>query len=271
MNQSTWTKTRLAAAALLAAVSATASAGFPGFSNPSPTAGSETSERANATADKAMYQKIEYVNASKPGPKIIVLPGEIKSTNASFEQKVTANNIADYAELELSNANFHVLERADLGPIMHEFQLAYSLGDPDEAHKLLRKGKLKNTRWIIKFDILKAEQVATAHKSFNAGTVGNIIGIFAHNEAGAVASTAGGSIGTDEGTGVWVIGMRYKLINAETTEQVATGYFEEKQELGHKGGSMLGFSSGESGGLTLDGMVQRLVQEAVYDIDEKHK
>ena len=38
---------------------------------------------------------------------------------------------------------------------------------------------------------------------------------------------------TEESTGVWIIGMRYKLINANTTEQVATGY-TEKMEPGAK-------------------------------------
>ncbi|HRE17285.1 MAG TPA: hypothetical protein PLW86_09525, partial [Rhodocyclaceae bacterium] len=67
------------------------------------------------------------------------------------------------------------------------------------------------------------------------------------------------------------IGMRYKLINANTTEQVATGYAEEKMELGAKSTSVLGISSGQSGGLTLDSLVQRLVQKTVYEIDRKYK
>jgi hypothetical protein len=54
---------------------------------------------------------------------------------------------------------------------------------------------------------------------------------------------------TEESTGVWIIGMRYKLINANTTGQVATGYSEEKMELGAQGSSVLGVSSGQSGGL----------------------
>jgi hypothetical protein len=261
----------LAVGIATAAFCASAFAGFPGFSNPSPTAGGSTSEKANATADKGMYQKIEYVNANKPGPKIIVLPGQIKSANATYTQKVSANNIADFAELELGNANFKVLERADLAPIMNEFQLAYSLGDPAQARKLLGKGKLKNTKWILKFDILKAEPVAEATESFDGGTVGNLVGIFTGGRTGAAASTVGHSVHTGEATGVWIIGMRYKLINAETTEQVASGYFEQKQEVGQKAGGFLGFGSSEKGGLTLDGMTQRLVQEAVYEIDEKYK
>ena len=65
--------------------------------------------------------------------------------------------------------------------------------------------------------------------------------------------------------------MRYKIIDANTTEQVATGYAEEKMELGAKSTSILGISSGQSGGLTLDSMVQRLVQKTVWEIDNKHK
>ena len=33
------------------------------------------------------------------GPPIVVIPGEVKSNNASFTQKFGPNNIADYAEL----------------------------------------------------------------------------------------------------------------------------------------------------------------------------
>jgi len=65
--------------------------------------------------------------------------------------------------------------------------------------------------------------------------------------------------------------MRYKIIDANTTEQVATGYTEEKMELGAKGSSVMGVSSGASGGLTLDSMVQRLVQKNVWEIDSKYK
>ena len=89
----------LASALALAASLACAQ---PQFGNPSPTAGSKTSQQANAAADTAMYQPVEYANKNKKGPALIVIPGEVKSNNATFTQKFTANNIADYAELELS-------------------------------------------------------------------------------------------------------------------------------------------------------------------------
>ena len=101
--------------------------------------------------------------------------------------------------------------------------------------------------------------------------IGNIVSIAGGSRGSAAAGVAVGSVKTEESTGVWIIGMRYKLINANTTEQVATGYTEEKMELGAKSTSVLGFKQGASGGLTLDTLVQRLVQKNVYEIDAKYK
>ena len=263
-------------AALLAASSLALAQ--PKFGNPSPTAGGDTSRKANESADKGMYEAVTYTNVNKKGPALIVIPGEIKSNNAGFLQKYTSNNIADFGELELSNANFTVLERTNLGPALHEFELAYNLGDPDQARKFLRMGKLKTTKYVVKFDILKAEQVAAAQQGFDGRAIGNVIGIFGGMSgsrggytAGAVGQTAVGSVQTGESTGVWVIGMRYKIINAETTEQLAQGYTEEKMEVGAKSQSVMGVSQSQQGGVSLDTMVQRLVQKSVWEIDNKYK
>lgn len=239
--------------------------------NPSPTAGSDTSAKANEMADKAMYKPIEYQNAHVKGPALVVIPGDIKSNNATFAQKFGPNNIADFAELELGKANFGVLERSDMGSMMQEFQLAYTMGDPNAARKMLQKGKWKTTKWVVKFDILKAEQVAQAQQGFDGAAAGQLLSIAGGGRGGAAAGTVVGSVRTEEGTGVWIIGMRYKVLNANTTEQVATGYSEQKMEVGSKSSSVLGFSQGAQGGLTLDGMVQRLVQQLVWEIDSKHK
>ena len=243
----------------------------PTFESPSPTAGSSTSETANQMADKGMYKPIEYANAGKKGPALVVIPGEVKSNNATFTQKFGPNNIADYAELELGKANFKILERADMGPLLNEFQLAYTMGDPNAARKILQKGKFKTTKWVVKFDILKAEQVAQADSGFDGRAIGSLIGIFGGSRGSAAAGVGVGSVQTGESTGVWIIGMRYKIVDANTTEQVATGYAEEKMELGAKSTSVLGVSSGASGGLTLDSLVQRLVQKTVWEIDSKYK
>lgn len=243
----------------------------PVFDSPSPTAGSDTSKTANQMADKGMYKEVNYANAAKRGPLLVVIPGEIKSNNANFTQKFGPNNIADFGELELGRANFGILERTDMGPLLQEFQLAYTLGDPASASKMLQKGKLKTTKWVVKFDILKAEQVAKAQEGFDGRAIGQVLSIFGGGRGGAATGTVVGSVQTGEATGVWIIGMRYKLLDANTTEQVATGYTEEKMEVGAKSSSVLGVSSGAQGGLTLDGMVQRLVQKLVWEIDSRYK
>src|SRR5436305_1128879 len=109
----------------------------PSFGNPSPNAGSSTSQQANAAADQAAYKEIEYTNKSHKGPVLVVIPGDIKSNNATFTQKFGPNNIADFAELELSSANFQVLERSNIGPLLNEVSLAYNLGDPQAARKTM--------------------------------------------------------------------------------------------------------------------------------------
>jgi hypothetical protein len=250
----------------------------PTFESASPTAGTSTSERANEMADKGMYKPIEYTNAAKKGPALVVIPGEIKSSNATFIQKFGPTNIADFGEIELSKANFQVLERSNLGPLLNEFTLAYNLGDPQKARQYLGMGKLRTTKYIVKFDILKTEQVAAAQQGFDGAAIGNVIGILGAfsgstggARAGAVGGTAVGSVKTGDSTGVWVIGMRYKIMDAETTEQVAQGYTEEKMEIGATGTSVLGVSSSAQGGVGLDTMVQRLVQKSVWEIDSKYK
>jgi len=252
------------------ALASAAAGAQPTFGNPSPTAGSDTSQRANASADQAMYKPVEYMNRNKRGPAVIVIPGDIRSNNATFMQKFTANNIADFGELEMSNANFPVLERTNLGPLLNEFTLAYNLGDPDQARKVLGRGKLKTTKWVVKFDILKTEQVAAAQKGFDGRTVGRMIGLLG-GQGAAIGGTAAGSVKTQDTSGVWIIGMRYKIMNAETTEQVAQGYTEEKMEVGTTATSVLGVSSSEQGGVSLDTMVQRLIQKTVWEIDSKYK
>lgn len=263
---------------LAAAVCATLALAQPQFQSASPTAGGSTSQKANSTADKTLYQSVDYVNKNKPGPQVIVIPGEVKSNNATFLQKFTANNIADYGELELSNANFKVLERSNLGPVLREFELAYNLGDPQAARKYLGMGKVKTTKYVVKFDILKTEQVASAQEGFDGRTLGQmagLLGAFSGSlggaRAGAVGGTALGSVHSGESTSVWVIGMRYKIINAETTEQLAQGYTEEKMEIGATSGGALGINSAQQGGAGLDTMVQRLVQKSVWEIDSKYK
>jgi hypothetical protein len=224
------------------------------------------SQKANLIADQKMVQTITYANAAEKGPMLVVLPGSIKSANATFSQKVTPNNVADFAELELAKANFRVLERSDLGPMLDEISLAANLGD-NETLKKFRRGRFESTQWFVKFDILKAEQVAQASSGFSAAPLLAIGGALLGGREGFAVDRAGDSIRTENSAGVWIVGLRYKILDAATTEQVSCGYFEDKMEIGAKASAVLGFSQSQSELTTLDSMVHRLVQQAVMQID----
>ena len=224
------------------------------------------SQKANLIADQKMAQQITYANADKKGPLLVVLPGNIKSANAAFRQKVTPNNIADFAEMELAKANFRVLERSDLGPMLEEISLAANLGDA-ESLKKFKRGRFKTTQWFIKFDVLKAEQVSQASSGFNAAPLFSIGGALLGGREGLAVDRAGDSIKTEDTAGVWIVGMRYKILNAATGEQVNSGYFEDKMEIGAKASEVLGFSQSQSELTTLDSMVHHLVQRSVMEID----
>jgi curli biogenesis system outer membrane secretion channel CsgG len=241
----------------------------PTFGNPSPTAGSETSQKANAAADQAAYKPADYVNKAKKGPALVVIPGEVKSNNATFVQKFGPNNIADFGEIELSQANFQVLERNNLGNLLQEITLAYNLGDADKARQTMGIGKLKTTKWVVKFDILKAEQISENKQGFDGRPIGGLAGLF--GGVGAIAGHVVSNTQTKEATAVWLIGMRYKIMDATTTEQVAQGYQELKMEVGANATSVMGVSQSAKGGVGLDTMVQRLVQTTVWEIDSKYK
>jgi len=235
----------------------------------------KASETAREAADAVAYKPVEYVNASVPGPQVVVIPGGIKAANATFTQKISENNIADFAEIELSKANFKVLERSDLGPLLNEIQVAVGMGDP-ESLKKFRKGRFQTTRWFLRFDILKAEPVAAAQKKFDGTTLGIIAGALIagatdNKAAGAATGAAIASAKSSDASEIWLVGLRYKILDAVTGEQAATGYFEEKMEIGQKVTSFLGITEAKGVRVGLDTMSQLLVQKAVQEIDAQYK
>jgi hypothetical protein len=262
-----WLRAVVAIAGIV--LSGCAATGGPTASGPTPATGASAS--ANAAANTAQYQTVNYANAATKGPTIIVLPGVVKSNNATFSQQYGPNNIADYAELELWKANFQVLDRANLGSVLHEIELAYNLGDPAKAQALFQKGELQNTRWIVKFDVLRAEKVAEAGSGFSGATLGSLASTLLGGTAGSLVSQGAGSVQTTGSAGIWIVGMRYKIIDARTTQQVAQGYAEDKLEVGSAGTSVLGMSFRQVGGTTLDALVIGLLQKNVADIDQKYK
>ncbi len=205
---------------------------FPVISFAQNSAGAASSGAANEVATNSQRAAIEYANAGKAGPKVVVASGEIKSANANFTQKITSNAIADFGELELGRANFKITK------------------------------KVENAAFTIKFDILKAEMLGKAGKDVDGSAVGNLVG----GITGAVV----GSVKTKDSAEVWNIALRWQAID-KSGDQIGTGLVEDRMELGAKGTAILGVSSDKSGGPTLDTMIQYLVQKAVAEIDKKMK
>lgn len=230
------------------------------------------SKEANQQADAAMYQPIEYPNQGKPGPQLVVIPGAVKSMNATFAQKYGPNNIADFAEIELGKDNFQVLERQDLGSMLQEIEVAANLGDAQTLKKF-KKGKMQATNWLVRFDVIRAEPVASAERKFDGTYLGAIAGSAVGSATGSWAAGVGtgagvASVHSEEASGVWIVGMRYKVLDANTGEQKSTGYYEDKMEISSKGGGALGISSSSTKQQTLDYLVQRLIQRCVSDMDK---
>ncbi|BBK41609.1 hypothetical protein STVA_16290 [Allostella vacuolata] len=235
------------------------------------TGGGSSAAVAQQSAQQQMYQPVGYANQNVRGVAVLVLPGDVRTSHATFSQRFGPNNIADYAELELGRANFPVLERRELGPVMQEIEIAYNLGDPRAARRLFQLGKFKTTKYVLKFDVLRAEPVAQASSGFDGRAMGNLLGAAIGGRGGYAAGTVAGSAQTSEGAQVWIVGLRYRIIDASTTEQVATGYFEQTMQQGGQSTSFLGVSQASAGGQTLDQLVQRLVQQSVQEIDARYK
>jgi hypothetical protein len=101
--------------------------------------------------------------------------------------------------------------------------------------------------------------------------MGSLLGTAIGGRGGYAAGTVAGSAQANEAAQVWIVGLRYRIIDASTTEQVANGYFEQTMQQGAQGTSFLGVSQASAGGQTLDQLVQRLVQQSVQEIDARYK
>jgi hypothetical protein len=268
--------TRLLLCAVLAAP--LSSAGQPRFESAAPTSGTSVSREANESVDRAAYRRISYSNAGKGGAALVVMPGEVRLTDPVLTQLVLPSSIADWAEIELSQANFKVLERSALGAVLMEVDTAARLGDRAAMESVVRSGQLKGTRWLVKFDLLKAEPVAAASRGVDGRVAADVVGILGQwsnslrgQRTAQVGQVAAGSVQAERTAEVWLVGMRYRVIDAETSEQAGQGYVEERMESGVQATAVMGVSGSSRGGVGFDTMVQRLVQRAVWEIDARFK
>ncbi len=271
MNQRILSRCINPALAAALAVAVSTAVAQPRFGNPSPTAGSETSQRANESADQAIYKPVEYMNVNKKGPALIVIPGEIKSSNATFLQKFTSNNIADFARDRALRRQLPGARALEPRTAAQGIRARLQPRRPaDQARKYPGHGQAQEHE--VRRQVRHPEDRAGRRRAAGLRRPRARPDRRAPRRASAAraAARSAGAVGQARPSarcrpanrrGVWIIGMRYKIINAETTEQVAQGYTEEKMEVGAKSSSVLGVSQSQQGGVSLDTMVQRLVQK----------
>ncbi|GFK92611.1 hypothetical protein NNJEOMEG_00436 [Fundidesulfovibrio magnetotacticus] len=233
------------------------------------------SKSAHELADQALYQPIAYANASVPGPAVVVLPGTMQGATAAFRQRVDSGNLADAGEMEMSKAGFTVLDRANLDEIVQEIGLAANLGDA-KALKVFRKGKFAQARFLVRFDVAKAERLDIQRKDFDGTLLGILVGgvvagVTQDSGVGTAAGTAVASIKSGDEKSTWKAGLRYTVIDADTGQQVAAGLMEDTFVVHSQLKGFLGSTEETRTGLTMDTMAIRLVQMAVSEIDARHK
>ncbi|GAB7082030.1 hypothetical protein [Megalodesulfovibrio paquesii] len=238
-------------------------------------AGAKT--KAHEMAEAAVYKPVEYQNANMTGPPVVVLPGTFNTRSAAYVHKYCKNSLCDFAELELSKANFTVLENADQQPLFEEIALAATMSDAD-ALRLFRKSSLPTARYLMAFDVLKAEPIAWEAKGGDGQILGAIVelGILLATRGddsglGKSANAAISSIKAYDYNTTWQVTLGYKVIDPDTGTIVHSGSVEEKQVAQDELNAALGISEKTTSAFTVDSLVQRLIQKAVADLDKTIK
>ena len=232
------------------------------------------SKKTNEMADAAMYKSIDYENASTQGPAIVVLPGSIKSLSASFITKFNDNNIRDFAEIELSKANFQIIENADKQPMFNELAVAANLCDAQALRAF--KGKcVPQAKCFVAFDVIKAEPIAWEAKGGNGELAGALIDLgftlAGSSKTGKAVGTAVSSLKHYDYKTTWDVGLRYKVINAADGTIICSNELTEQHVASSELNAVLGASKQDTASFTIDAVVQRLVQRAVQEIDSQYK
>jgi hypothetical protein len=233
-----------------------------------------TEKKAHEISQQSVYVPVTYKNASIPGPEIIVLPGTINGASPQFSQSVSRNGIKDFAEIELTKANFKLLDRPDAMKLREAFFYALAEGN-EQAIAAFKSGPFRPTNFLMSFDILKAESTSSVHQAFDGSAFGLIAGIVigaaVSPDMGRAVGTTVASIQGSDKSDIWTVGLRYKVVDTSNGQQVATGYFEEKLERQEQSQSFIGITQAQKSNTGFDTVVQKLVQKAVQDIDASHK
>lgn len=228
-------------------------------------------------ADQEVYKPIEYSNSNLPGPCVILAPGSVKSKSFAFKQRFGENNIRDFAEIELSKASFSIIDNADKRELYKELALAANLGDK-EAVRVFRKKNFHAANYLLRFDVIKAEPVAFESTGGSGEAIGALIelGFLIANKGrdNGVGSAIGATVASlkhYETKATWDVGLKYAIVDITTGEVVAEKELGEQHVATTELNAALGVQQKDAYNLSLDTMVQRLVQKAIAEIDKEQK
>ena len=260
-----------AAAVFLFATASTVSLAQPTFGNPSPTAGTSTSQKANAAADVAAYKPVEYVNKGKRGPALVVIPGEVKSNNATFVQKFGPNNIADFARAravagQFPGARAHQPGQPAAGDLARLQPGRPGQGAQDHAGRQAQDHQVDRQVRHPQGRADRREQARASTAGRSARSAGSSAAA-ARSRARAVGfgADAGHDRGLADRHALQDHGRQHHRAGRPGLPGTEDGSRRQRST------SVLGVSQGAKGGVGLDTMVQRLVQTAVWEIDSKYK
>ena len=217
----------------------------------------DASKRANELANPNLYQEIQYTNADKPGPAVLVLPTQITSSSYEFKARVLPIAIRDLVEMELGKGNFKVVDRTNQEAMFQELALAVNMGSGSVASKF-KKFKQTPPQWLVGFDIIDVQATSTGFRYLDKIMAG---------AAGSMFASLNGAQEQRE----WATTLRYRVYDAMTGDVLHEGQFSDKTTVFREIQGFMGFDQAQAGGVQMLRSVQSLIQLAVKDIDEKYK
>ena len=138
----------------------------PRFGNPSPTAGTGTSQRANAAADTASYQEVEYANKATKGPRGRHSRGSEKQQR-EFHAEISPHQHRRLRRARALEREFHGAERANSGQPLTEISLAYNLGDATSTQNHAGR-QTQDDQVDCQFDILRPNRLRKTGRASTA-------------------------------------------------------------------------------------------------------
>ncbi len=235
----------------------------------------KTAERAAELSEQNLYQGVVYANAAKKGPKVLVVPGIAGSGYYEFACAVTPDKLCDYAELEFGKANFPVLDRSSLKERLQEIALAVNMSDSTALRNAVADVTDK-ADWLVRVSVVDATpQTLDCHftDKQSSAMAGALMGsmLFGGGSGAQAGAAVIGSINSVEENRKWTVDLAYEVIDPQTGAVVHQGQLKDVTTLLHEIKGFLGVDNAEKSGKRFDALVQKLVQQAVQDMDKALK